>query len=32
MLLDLLRLKLPDHPPPKITANHARITAQPMPL
>jgi hypothetical protein len=32
MLLDLLRLKLPDQPPPKITAKHARITAQPIPL
>ena len=32
MLLDLLRLKLPDQPPPKITAKHARSTAQPIPL
>jgi transposase len=29
MLLDLLRLKLPEQPPPKITARHARITAEP---
>ena len=28
MLLDLLRLKLPEQPPPKITAKHAHITAQ----
>jgi transposase len=32
MLLDLLRLTLPEQPPPKITAKHARITAQPIPL
>ncbi|RZL86239.1 MAG: hypothetical protein EOP82_30600 [Variovorax sp.] len=32
MLLDLLRLTLPEQPPPKITAKHAHITAQPIPL
>jgi len=32
MLLDLLRLKLPDQPPPKITAKHAHITAEPTPM
>ena len=29
MLLDLLRLRLPDQPPPKITAKHGRLAAEP---
>lgn len=29
VLLDLLRLKLPQHPPPKITARQTRQTAKP---
>ena len=28
MLLDLLRLRLPDQPPPKITAKHGRLAAE----
>lgn len=32
MLLDLLRLKLPAQPPPKITAKKGRMTVQPMPV
>lgn len=31
MLLDLLRLKLPEQPPPKITAKQGRRTIEPLP-
>ncbi len=31
MLLDLLRLKLPEQPPPKITAKQGRRTVEPLP-
>ena len=32
MLLDLLQLKLPEQPPPKITAKQGCMTAEPMPV
>lgn len=32
MLLDLLHLKLPEQPPPKITAKQGRPTAEPIPV
>jgi hypothetical protein len=32
MLLNLLRLKLPEQPPPRITAQKGRMTVEPLPV